>query len=218
MKIGYLAGKYSGKDVDANIALARMVSIEFWKNGIPIITPHLNTAHFELEKGLEDGYDIFLNGYLDILGKLDYIVFLPNFSESKGAMMELIKADNMGIDIYFLEDILEDIISIKSQVEFICKDIRSKIENNMVYKPILEEASSIVNKGIRNEYPEPVENFKIISEIASSIGNKFLSPIDCVNVLISVKLSREKYSHKRDNLVDLSGYAEIKNMIYESGE
>ena len=214
MKIGYIAGKYTGKDVIKNIAIAKSVAIAFWKQSIPVITPHLNTALFEREHGLEDKYDMFLNGCLEIVKRVDFIVLLPNFSESKGAIREMELADKLGKPIFYLEDIqLEDQFA-SYVASFVYNDM-VYVDNDMVYKPILSEANDIVNNQVRKEYPHPTENFKVISDIATTIGNKFLSPIDCVNVLISVKLSREKFSHKRDNLVDLAGYAEIKNMIYE---
>ncbi|MGL5913115.1 MAG: DUF6378 domain-containing protein [Bacteroidales bacterium] len=52
-----------------------------------------------------------------------------------------------------------------------------------------------------------------MAEIASIMSNKAITADDCVNVLIAVKLSREAFKHKRDNLVDLCGYAHIKNEI-----
>jgi hypothetical protein len=81
---------------------------------------------------------------------------------------------------------------------------------------ILSEAERIVNGDRQADYSDPVENFKHISAIASSIRKKDLTSEDCAVVLMAVKLARENHKHKRDNLVDLAGYVEILNRIKES--
>jgi hypothetical protein len=81
---------------------------------------------------------------------------------------------------------------------------------------ILSEAERIVNGDRQADYSDPVENFKRIAEIASAISKKELSPTTCAIVMIAVKLARESYKHKRDNLVDLAGYVEILHRIKES--
>ena len=81
---------------------------------------------------------------------------------------------------------------------------------------ILSEAERIVNGDRQADYSDPVENFNHISAIASEISKEELSPTTCAIVMIAVKLARENYKHKRDNLVDLAGYVEILNRIKES--
>ena len=81
---------------------------------------------------------------------------------------------------------------------------------------ILSEAERIVNGDRQADYSDPVSNFKHIAAIASAIRKKELTSEDCAVVLMAVKLARENYKHKRDNLVDLAGYVEILNRIKES--
>lgn len=80
---------------------------------------------------------------------------------------------------------------------------------------ILEEACYIVNCQNHGDYPDPVKNFRQISEVASAWSGRELSPLDCVNVMIAVKECRERYRHKRDNMVDLAGYFMIREKILE---
>ena len=49
--------------------------------------------------------------------------------------------------------------------------------------------------------------------MASLLTNKDLDAETCCAVMMAVKLTRESFKHKRDNLVDLAGYAEIMNQI-----
>ena len=78
---------------------------------------------------------------------------------------------------------------------------------------ILEEANRIVNGDRQADYSDPVRNFTDISEIATFLTKKELTAEDCCNVLIAVKLTRERFKHKEDNLIDLAGYTEILNRI-----
>lgn len=81
---------------------------------------------------------------------------------------------------------------------------------------ILDEAKEIVD-GLRgDDYYDPVKNFRDISVMASLMTGKTITPNDCIKVLISVKLTRESFKHKRDNLVDLCGYTYILDKIEES--
>lgn len=57
-----------------------------------------------------------------------------------------------------------------------------------------------------------------ISRIASEIYGREIEPRECVIVLMAVKLSRERFKHKRDNLVVLIGYADILNEVIEHEE
>lgn len=81
---------------------------------------------------------------------------------------------------------------------------------------VLQEADKIVNGERQADYSDPVKNFEHIAVIASTILKKDISPSDCCVVLMAVKLAREQFKHKRDNLVDLAGYTEILNRIKES--
>lgn len=83
---------------------------------------------------------------------------------------------------------------------------------------ILEEAQEILEGDRESDYGDPVANFNRISRIASSILNETITPEQCVVVMMAVKLSREQYKHKRDNLVDLVAYTEIYNRIKEQNK
>lgn len=81
---------------------------------------------------------------------------------------------------------------------------------------ILAEAENIINGSRNADYGDVVANFKRISEIAETTFGISINPVEVCQVLLAVKLAREAYLHKRDNLVDLCGYAEILNRLHES--
>lgn len=89
------------------------------------------------------------------------------------------------------------------------------MERKIGDKSILSDAEEIVNGSRHSDYGDPVESFKRIAKTASMIAGKDLSPNECCAVLMAVKLVRESFAHKRDNLVDLCGYAELMNRLKE---
>lgn len=82
-------------------------------------------------------------------------------------------------------------------------------------RSILDEAKDIRNNSRQSDYGDAVVNFENISKMASLITGKELSPYDCVAVQIAVKLCRQGFHKKRDNMVDLAGYADIMQLIVD---
>jgi hypothetical protein len=90
-------------------------------------------------------------------------------------------------------------------------------------KSILLEAEDIVNGVRASDYGSAEESFAKIAYITNLMldGGEKLNmqtngeiglTVAC-KVLMAVKLSRQSHKHKRDNLVDLCGYAELLNRI-----
>lgn len=76
------------------------------------------------------------------------------------------------------------------------------------HKSILIEAESLVH-GDRNEsYGHPLDDFRRTAKMWSAILGIEVRPEQVGLCMIAVKLSRECHAHKRDNLVDIAGYAE----------
>ena len=96
----------------------------------------------------------------------------------------------------------------KHYVSFI--EFKDIVEEN---KSILSEAEDIVNGSRQSDYGDANESFSRIATIASVMTGKDLLPEDCCAVMMAVKLVRESFNHKRDNLVDLCGYAELMNRL-----
>lgn len=103
------------------------------------------------------------------------------------------------------------IILRKDKINIVFKEVKDMDEENN--KSILAEAEDIVNGSRQSDYGDARESFSRIATIASVMTGKELSPEDCCAVMMAVKLVRESFAHKRDNLVDLCGYAHIMNEI-----
>ena len=74
---------------------------------------------------------------------------------------------------------------------------------------ILEEAQRITgNGGERNDsYDHPFPNFSKIAEVWSVLLGIKVTPAQVGLLMIGMKLVRENHKSKRDNLVDIAGYA-----------
>lgn len=98
----YLSGKYSGKtkrEISRNIEIARNYAIMLWEAGATVVTPHLNTQHFEQDCTCT--YEDYIEGDLALLGKCDVIYMLEDWEQSGGARIEKDYARKEGIHIVF---------------------------------------------------------------------------------------------------------------------
>ncbi len=96
----------------------------------------------------------------------------------------------------------------KDKMDVIFEEI--KTEN----KSILSEAEEIVNGNRQSDYGDAANNFHRIANVVNSMYPQLnINAQQCCAVLMAVKLIREGFRHKRDNLVDLCGYAHIMNEI-----
>lgn len=100
----YTAGKYSG-DVDENIANARKVAIALWEMGHTVICPHLNTSHMEQDCSLE--WEDYMQGDFNIISRVDAVVMLEGWENSKGAGLEHKYANDLEIPIFYAPDLPE---------------------------------------------------------------------------------------------------------------
>jgi nucleoside 2-deoxyribosyltransferase len=98
----YLSGKYSGEIIE-NIDVARRIAIELWEQGFSVLTPHLNTYHFETD--CKCTYEQYIQGDLEMLSRCDVIVMLQGWNQSKGATKEREFAKYLGMPIYYYPEI-----------------------------------------------------------------------------------------------------------------
>ena len=77
----------------------------------------------------------------------------------------------------------------------------------MSKRSILQEAESLVNGDRQESYGTVTENFGTIAELWSAVLKTKITPEQVGLCMIQVKVARQMYKPKRDNLVDISGYA-----------
>ena len=102
MLIAYVAGPYNGdghSEIDRHIQEARQVAIELCRMGYATFTPHLNTAHFEVDAGLPEAF--YKDMDIEFLGRSDLIVMLPTWEQSRGATAERNRAMGLSIPMFY---------------------------------------------------------------------------------------------------------------------
>lgn len=79
----------------------------------------------------------------------------------------------------------------------------------MKQKNILQHAQEIIydraEESARN-YGPFTEGMEKVAQLSTLMCNKEITPEDCYKVLIALKLSRESYNKKYDNLLDAISY------------
>jgi len=80
---------------------------------------------------------------------------------------------------------------------------------------ILQEAERITTNSRQEQYGNVEQSFSTYKGILKSTFNIELTEVEIVKVLMAIKLGREQYQHKRDNLVDLCGYAKLLQQLEE---
>ncbi len=80
---------------------------------------------------------------------------------------------------------------------------------------ILEEANSLVNGARQGDYGHPLDDFARTAKMWSAILGHEVTPEQVGLCMCAVKISRQVNKPKRDNLVDLAGYAATVDMVLE---
>lgn len=135
------------------------------------------------------------------LSQCDVIVLLDGWKDSSGARAELRAAVEIGLTIREFRPDIEGI---------------PRVDNP---ETVLREAESLI-RGVRNsDYGHPAEDFAKTAKMWSGLFHDKLSEDleakDVALAMCCVKMSREMNKPKRDNIVDLAGYAGTIEMIKE---
>lgn len=80
-------------------------------------------------------------------------------------------------------------------------------------KSILQEAEEIVNGDRKESYGDAKTSFDNIASGWSVIAGKEITGHQVALMMAWLKIVRENNQHKKDNLLDLAGYAYLANKI-----
>jgi len=84
---------------DAHIRRARNLARKAWAAGLVVICPHTNTCRFDdLEPDIPDRH--YLDGYLAVVRRMDYLLTVQGFENSQGTGDELKLGEKLDLPIY----------------------------------------------------------------------------------------------------------------------
>lgn len=89
----------------------------------------------------------------------------------------------------------------------------------MERKSVLLEADGLVHGDRNASYGHPLDDMdRTAGMVSAMLGHKLMEPLtaeDIALIMCQVKISRQMNKAKRDNCVDLAGYAECLDWIIE---
>lgn len=97
----------------------------------------------------------------------------------------------------------------------------SSQETKVASESILDEAKRITHGDRQASYGSPDQDFARTAGMINSLFRDYLKegcefkPKDVASIMILIKLSRNRHQNKRDNPVDIAGYAHCLNVCME---
>lgn len=133
----------------------------------------------------------------------DAIYMLTGWENSKGAKAEKAIAEWLGHEVLYELKGAEGIEAVSSL----------PIQRQ---EDILEEALRITRGDRQAQYGPPNQDFARTAAIWTALKGVEFEPRDVALFMIAIKLSRETHQRKRDNAVDIAGYARCLSLCSNS--
>ena len=157
----------------------------------------------------------YLRADVALLVKCEAIAMLPGWQESQGAKLEYLLAREFGMMVLDAET-LQPLADAPAPTVYLH---RLRIVKEEAVESVLAEALRITSTDRQDDYGHPADDFARTAEMWTGILAGKLSDGVCISAMdvplcmIAVKLARQSHCHKRDNLVDIAGYARTAAMV-----
>lgn len=182
MKI-YLSGPMLGYP-NQNHEFFNEIAVKLRSQGMEVLNPAEN------DNGSTDKpREFYLRMDVQSLLAADTICLLPNWQKSQGAQLELSIAKALRLRIVRYEE----------------GNLKQGADES---KTVLAEALQIVNGARMSAYGPPEDCFRETADAWSLITKNKITPRQVALMMILLKVVRDRNEPKRDNLVDIAGYAE----------
>lgn len=161
----------------------------------------------------------YMRADMAALIKCDAIALLPGWQESRGAKAEYFLAREMGLKTIDAATLAPLIDAPDARVELTAVCDGSPPSNEGTTESILDEAKNLTNGSRQADYGHPRDDFARTAAMWNGIlaaklrDGATITAMDVPMCLIAVKLARQAHRHKRDNLVDIAGYARTVAMV-----
>ena len=152
--------------------------------------------------------EIFLRLDVILLAQCDAIALLPGWERSAGATLEAVLATEIGLRFF-------DAIS-GMQLE---EPPRTTYAAESGMNSVLDTAKQVTGGPRCTDYGHPADDFAKTAAMWTGILADRLAEGESITAgdvplcMIAVKLARQAHRHKRDNLVDIAGYARTASMV-----
>lgn len=151
--------------------------------------------------------ELYLRADVVMLAQSDAIALLPGWELSSGATLEAVLADALGLAFFdaWTGECLEP------------PRFSLVVEHGSI--SILDTAKVLTSGTRQQDYGHPREDFERAAQMWTAIlSSKLVTGAtvtdgDIPLCMIALKLARQAHRHKRDNLVDIAGYARTAAML-----
>lgn len=147
-----------------------------------------------------------------VLTWADAVCVLPGWENSLGAMAEVAAARAVGKPVAYLEDIDEDGI-VMDALDRDTERLFGKTGPELLDETICQEADRLVSTDRQADYGHPLDNWTQTAALWSAIIGHEVTAEQGLLCMIAAKISRETNAPKRDNLVDIAGYAKCVDLV-----
>lgn len=205
----YIAGPMTGYP-DCNFAAFHAAAERLAGAGWKVFNPAEN---FGGRKDLPR--EAYLRLDLAMLAQCDAIAMLPGWEDSRGAKLEYVVACELGC-------IIIDAVTLRPLENVPTPTIglhRLRLVEPQQNESILDEAKRITEGTRRAEYGAPADDFGRAAYMWTGIlarklrDGQYITAMDIPLCMVAIKLARQSHHHKRDNLVDIAGYARTAAMV-----
>lgn len=206
----YIAGPMSGREL-FNFPAFDYAAAQWRDAGWEVVSPaDLTREYWRKHFGQEfdpantdpriaaggDIYREFLRGDIAAIAHCDAIALLPGWEKSSGVAKELVVARLLALQ----------------EMDAVTFAPMPKLEGESA----LQEAQRLVHGNRGADYGHPIDDYTRTGRMWGAIlGVPDIDPRICCLMMAAVKVSREVNKPKRDNRVDLAGYAECAQMVAE---
>ena len=159
--------------------------------------------------------ETYLRADVGLLVQCDAITLLPGWEESRGAKLEYLLARELGLRVI-------DIATLQPLFDAPVPTVDLHRSGPMEVTPtesVLDEAKRITSGVRQQDYGHPADDFERAALMWTGIlrhkliAGQRLTAEEIPLCMIAVKLARQTHRHKRDNLVDIAGYARTAAMV-----
>ena len=203
-KLVYIAGPMSIFPENFNFPAFHFAEDDLLLEGYRVINPAKHDGG-----SIDKSWDYYMRIDIKALMDVDAVFVLDRWEESKGAKLEIFIANSLGIPVYSFNTrkrIPVDALALELNEYSEPHHVKECKAEETCLNTVAEEAMGLVY-GARNEtYDHPFDNFSRIAKIWSGVTDYDFTPEQVALCMVGIKLSREAFVHKRDNIVDGIGY------------
>lgn len=183
-------------------------------------------ADIDREMGFDPGGEAPANHVLrDMLARdaaelmlSDAIVLLDGWLDSRGAVAEVMLAIAAGLVVYDERGVRIEPAWVKTSLADRWHDLAfppAVAVPEGAGETVLEEAQRLVYGPRRADYGHPADDYARVTGAFNALTGKDLTAADGILFMLCVKMAREAHRPKRDNRVDLAGYAACLQLARE---